>query len=464
MDILLQLIGRLHPLIVHLPIGFILLGILLQFYDRKQGEFKRVVSLIYLWGALSATLACITGYLLYSGEGFSFDSVKWHLWSGMATAVFAFLMFDNLREKTLLKALNKIPVLWMSLLFLLLISFTGHLGGNLTHGSEYLVEPLPNSVKSRLGFPVFEKKPIVLNAENWRDTPFYEGVIAPILNNKCVSCHGPKQAKGGLSLHTKEAILKGGENGAVIVTDTPDKSELYARLILPEEDEEHMPPKDKTPMEKAEIELIASWIAQGNPFEGTLGDFGLDRELFLSFFPKKVVLDHPDLEIPKAEKDSITAIEAHNIHVDVLSGDTHFLSVSCINKPNFADADFEILRPISQQIAVLDLGGTQITDAVLDKLAALPNLTVLKLDNTDITGATIAKLTALEHLRDLNLTYTPFQEKYVSLFPEFPNLNKVYLYRTNTTAQGLVPLAEGRITLDYGQYELPPIPSDSIVY
>ncbi|MGB3145925.1 MAG: hypothetical protein WBB24_17640, partial [Maribacter sp.] len=78
MDILKQLLGRLHPLVVHLPVGFIILGLLLQAYDRKQKQYTPIIALVYLWAGFSAILACITGYLQYLGEGYSFDSVKLH--------------------------------------------------------------------------------------------------------------------------------------------------------------------------------------------------------------------------------------------------------------------------------------------------------------------------------------------------------------------------------------------------
>jgi uncharacterized membrane protein len=68
MDVLKQLLGRLHPLIVHLPIGFIILGLLLQWHDRKKKQFNNVITLIYKWGGISAVFACITGYLQYVGE------------------------------------------------------------------------------------------------------------------------------------------------------------------------------------------------------------------------------------------------------------------------------------------------------------------------------------------------------------------------------------------------------------
>ena len=168
MEVLKQLLGRLHPLIVHLPIGFIILGFLVQWYDRKTKAYNNLIPLIYLWAGLSAIFACITGYLQYIGEGYSFVSVKWHLWSGIATAIFAFIMYAKLKGMNAVKIVAKIPVLLFTILFFILISYTGHQGGTITHGEDYLIEPLPNAIKSTLGFETFEEKVIALNDDNWK--------------------------------------------------------------------------------------------------------------------------------------------------------------------------------------------------------------------------------------------------------------------------------------------------------
>jgi uncharacterized membrane protein len=464
MDVLKQLLGRLHPLIVHLPIGFIILGLLLQWYDRKRSEYKKVIPLVFLWGGISATIACITGYLQYLGEGYAFETVKWHLWLGIATALFSYLMYAKLMELKPFGFLGKVPVLTLSIIFFILISFTGHQGGVITHGEDYLVEPLPNSVKSALGFETFEEKEIALDEDTWEDALIYEDVVKLILNNKCVSCHNPKKNKGELLLHTAEGIIKGGENGEVVVFENASKSELYTRINLPMEDDDHMPPEGKTQPSKEEITLVGAWIDAGYPFDGSIKDLGLEKDLFLSFFPKKHDDDYPDLEISEASQDSIAAIEKTGVHIDLISKTAYFLNVTTINKPAFEDDDLESLLPIKTQIARLDLGGTKVTDAIFEQLALFPNLTILKLDNTAVTGKNIEALSTLAHLKSINLTGTAFEASHMGAFSDFKVLQKIYLHKTKIDAQGVQTLKDGQITIDYGNYELPQIASDSIIY
>ncbi|MEH6619797.1 c-type cytochrome domain-containing protein [Maribacter arcticus] len=464
MDVLKQLFGRLHPLVVHLPIGFIIVGLLLQFYDRKQKEFNHVISLIYLWTGYFAVLACTTGYLHYLGEGYSFDSVKVHLWSGIATALFSFLMWAKLKDKSMLPFLTKIPMLVLSVLIFILISFTGHQGGNITHGEDYLIEPLPNSLKSALGYEVFEEKKIVLTDENWEAAILYNAVIQPILNNNCVSCHNAKKAKGELLLNTKEGILESGENGPVVLTSHADKSDLFIRMKLPKSDDNHMPPDGKKQPSKEAIKLIGVWIENGISFDKTIGELGLEKSLFQSFFPTIIQTDYPDVAIAAASQDSILRIKNSGLHLNTMSENTHYLKVSALNLKSFSDSDFQLLKSVASQIAVLDLGGTQITDAIFTDIASLPHLTILKLDNTTITGSQIERLKMLEHLTSINLSNTTFKEENLNKLKDFKKLEKVFLFNSGLDKSGTEIIGQGNIVVEYGNYTLPIVARDSIEF
>lgn len=89
--------------------------------------------------------------------------------------------------------------------------------------------------------------------------------IAPILEANCVKCHGAGNDKGELRLHTAKDMLAGGESGDAFVAGQPDKSEIFTRLLLSDEDEAFMPRKSG-PLPKPQIDLLREWITAGAPW------------------------------------------------------------------------------------------------------------------------------------------------------------------------------------------------------
>ena len=85
--------------------------------------------------------------------------------------------------------------------------------------------------------------------------------IVPILQQRCLNCHGASKAEGGLQLHDAAATRRGGDSGAVLVPGKSDQSELLRRLKTIDL-QERMPLKLK-PLTNQEVGLLTSWIDQG---------------------------------------------------------------------------------------------------------------------------------------------------------------------------------------------------------
>jgi hypothetical protein len=85
----------------------------------------------------------------------------------------------------------------------------------------------------------------------------WAGKIQPLLDANCVKCHGPLEQKSGLELDNLEAVIKGGDEGAVVVPGKPEESRLY-KYLAPDSDP-HMPPKKQ--LTDAQRELVREWIA-----------------------------------------------------------------------------------------------------------------------------------------------------------------------------------------------------------
>ena len=103
----------------------------------------------------------------------------------------------------------------------------------------------------------------------------FSSVIAPILDARCVSCHGPKKVKGKLRLDSYDAMMKGGKNGAAFVPGRPDTSMLLARVFLHPGAGDLMPPKEEKQLTEAQKEALYTWI-EGRPIPAALAKTARD--------------------------------------------------------------------------------------------------------------------------------------------------------------------------------------------
>ncbi|MES2706036.1 MAG: DUF1549 domain-containing protein [Verrucomicrobiota bacterium] len=80
--------------------------------------------------------------------------------------------------------------------------------------------------------------------------------VRPLLDATCVKCHGPLEEKSGLILDSLEGLMKGGDEGKVVVPGKPEESTLYTYLAA--SSDPHMPPKKQLP--QADMDMIKEWI------------------------------------------------------------------------------------------------------------------------------------------------------------------------------------------------------------
>ena len=101
--------------------------------------------------------------------------------------------------------------------------------------------------------------PLLVAAAARGDDPaaLWSAKVQPLLDLQCVKCHGPIDQHGGLELDTPAAVLKGGDDGAVVVPGHPEGSRLWQNLAV--DADQHMPPEKQ--LTAAEQEIIREWIA-----------------------------------------------------------------------------------------------------------------------------------------------------------------------------------------------------------
>ncbi|HWW03515.1 MAG TPA: c-type cytochrome domain-containing protein [Candidatus Acidoferrum sp.] len=267
-------VGRFHPLLVHLPIGVLALVGTLELLARWP-RFKTPAQNSGLMLGLAATGAVASafcGWLLSQSGDYDAELLRWHKWAGfsLAAACIATLLVNlsgRLRAYRLCLAAT-----------LALLVVTGHFGASITHGRDFLTHYAPGPLRRLLGgSPVRAATPAV-PADPLQRRVFAD-VIQPILRQRCWACHSAEKQKANLRLDGLEGMLKGGKNGPALVVGKASESPMLQRLLLPLDDDDHMPPNGKPQPATAQINLLQWWINAGTPTNGLVGDVPGGEEL-----------------------------------------------------------------------------------------------------------------------------------------------------------------------------------------
>ncbi len=266
----------------------------------------------------------------------------------------------------------------------------------------------------------------------------FEKEIAPILEGRCVECHGAKSAKGKLRLDQKQFVLERAKDDAVVVPGDSEDSELIYRISLPKGDGDIMPPEGD-PLSKEEIALLAKWIDEGAQWPDGV-DLGAPEPEAESDLPPVPQLSAAeawaaDIAIEKIREAGALAMR--------IAADSPWIDVnySLVGK-NITDEHIDPLVGVSTTATWVNLANTQITDQALEKIGKLPALTRLHLENTKVTDAGLANLAGLEHLRYLNLYGTAVTDEGIKQLAGLKNLKQVYLWQTQVTDAGVAALQE----------------------
>jgi mono/diheme cytochrome c family protein/uncharacterized membrane protein len=409
-----QFLGRFHPLVVHLPVGLLLLVPVLEFAGRSRPGLREAASFVLSLSVFSCLLALTLGYLLAYGSGDAGAGVSRHMWGGIALTI-AVLLCVFVRAAA-------VGPRWLYPTFLggllLLLSWTAHQGGSLTHGDNYLTEYLPRPLKRLANFRLVQAKTAA-----YPDS-FYTKHLYPVFDSNCVVCHGEAKVKGGLRLDSYDRLMRGGVDGAVVIPGQPDRSTLLVRITLPHDDKKFMPSEGKPALKPEEIAWIRAWIAQGaSPSAPTLAGISIHED---EPAPPPV----PDYSSKMAEL-SRTAKSAGVTLVPVSKNLSDGLILNTIDAGRkFGDAQLESFAPYASFIVEVELGRTSVTDACLPTLAKFTNLRALHLEGTAITGAGLDKLTQLSQLRYLNLSGTQVTRASIAPLGGMKSLRHLYLYNT----------------------------------
>lgn len=294
LDAWLNLLGRLHPLMVHFPLALVIVAALVELWRaarRHEGPSPFAVTSVW-FAAVGGVGAAGSGWAnaAFGGESTSVDLFL-HRWGGVAVAVL--LVALAIAGTTASRAGHAAwSGLWRMGLVLCagIVATVGHFGGNLVHGEGYVTRALWAALRASQGTSAATEAPSELSAasppapavspapaateapavvsEVARDSVTYADLL-PLFEARCFDCHGRGKSKAGIRLDEPAALVNGERRGRIIVKPGfPDASSLLTVLTLPIDDELAMPPEGER-LSAEEVAKVRAWIAAGAPLPPT---------------------------------------------------------------------------------------------------------------------------------------------------------------------------------------------------
>lgn len=441
-----EIMGKFHPLLVHLPIGFFTLGLLL--HVLKSRKLLEVNDPLMRWvtgtNVLVAALSALTGYLLSQDGDYAGDLVLYHRNAAIVFTVMSVALFLSYIRKRNWLVQN---IFWV--LGLVAMIFAGHLGGSLTHGEDFLSFGAEEYVR-----------PLIVDPQQ---ALVYDEVILPVFAEKCWKCHSSSAKKGGLRLDSPENIMKGGKNGKILTAHDPGDSELMRRLLLEKSHEEHMPPSGKTQLTAEEITLIKWWIDRGVPTKGKVIDIAQSEEVkhALATLVNRPIskVDLPDIKIQAVEDQTLKQLTNMGFVGSPVEMGSTFLSVS-LYKSLGESFDQAVWNKAAPNIVWFRAVGIDIDEKLVSSLKSCKNLYQLELRNCKILSS-LAPLENLKSLKQLNLQGTKVSKEDLKVLISIPSLKQIYLFESGIQMADLPQRSD--LLIDTGAYQIPTYPSDTIL-
>ena len=446
---LIDFFGHFHPVWVHLPIGFLLLAVVLQWMMKKEkyAQILPAVRIAFLLGMISAVFSCLTGLSLASGGEYDETTLDFHRWLGISVAFISAIGYWLSAKPP--STLQRI----LSALTLVLIILTGHLGGTLTHGEGYLMKGFSKTADSSKS-----AKKIITNVQ---EAIVYADIIQPLLTDKCGGCHSAIKQKGGLRLDGKDWILKGGKDGKVFITGNASRSELFKRVVLDPLEEKHMPPKGKRQLTEKEIILLHWWIESDGGFEKKVREINQTPQVT----PALLALQSADAvkksaipagKVEKISQPLLDSLLKAGVTVLPVALNSNYLQASFITIPKPGDKEVGLLQLISKQLVWLKMPGAVLSPATWKIVGNCTNLTRLSMEHSNISDATISSVSALSQLQYLNLVGTQVSANGMQQLKNMQLLDNLYLGQTLLKAADIAAIQKWfpKTIIDSGNYHV----------
>jgi len=443
-------LGRFHVLALHLPIGIVIAAVVLDWLARRPRYAALAQASPFLWAgaAITAVLTAALGYMHYAEGAFTGPSGEAHRFWGTVTAVAALVAWWLAARS---RGAANAARLAAGIAMLVLVSITGHYGGNLTHGTTFLGEYAPSFLRSLIGAAPRRPAPASVAAAD----PYLD-VVQPLLEQRCGGCHNDDKRESGFSVGSYDSTLAGGDTGRAVVPGNLEASELFYRITLPEDDDAHMPAEGKTPPTPEQIEILRWWIGAGAPRDTTVAALDVPAEIEPLLAAELGLGGAAPTTTESASADPALLADlaaAGLIARQVSQSDAHLVvSPSSPGTPLGGPA-LAALAAAAAEIVDLNLAATALDDSDLRAIGALPAATHLRLARNELTDDALAALASSPQLAHLNLYGNAgITDRGVDALAGLRALRQVFLWQTGVTGAGAARLRERRpeLAVDLG--------------
>ena len=415
MEEIVKYLGNFHPVVLHLPIGAFLFTLLLFAYQKfTKIKLTIPIRLGLIFSFISAIVSSILGFILQFYGEYDNSLVNFHMWLAVITTLLIGLIYflhkKNEDNKYIAHSFVS-AVIFMTV--------TGHYGGSITHGKDYLKLP---EINQTVRFVSYDSIHV------------YDDVVSTIIDSKCVKCHNMSKSKGGLMLTSEEQMNKGGENGKIFLANNSSDSKLYTYLNLPLNDKMHMPPDGNSQLTENEKNIIKMWIDSGAQFDGftKIVDDDYSNEI-LNYLPPLVASVDPP------SKNSLIKLIESNFRIERISIESNFIDLK-YDGTSFGSKQFNLLLKVSENIQRLDLSNIDFSMINSTKLKKLKNLKYLNLTNTNFNSKDLYNIP--ETVEILILSKNNIEPENLLEISSRPQLKKVFAYNTISDDELKISLAD----------------------
>lgn len=415
LPIWIRVMGRLHPAVLHLPIGILMFAVfvLLLRGELKKRAFRNIMMMVLLFASLTASITALLGFFLSHQSDYGAAWLQQHRLSGILLSILCYLLLIGFertqRTNTFFYVTGGLAIAT--------VFFAGHTGGYLTHGQNFILAPISD--------------PRLHTVSNGS---VYQEAILPLLERKCISCHNESKSKGKLIMTDVDKFRHGGKKGKEWVEGAPDKSRLVRYLHLPMKDEDHMPPEGKPQLTAQEIRLIELWIQHGPDFSTKVDD--LNDGDSLKILSKTIggqvsvvpVISYDD--IPAASTTTITELNTPFCSIFPLYRDSPALQADFFIQQAYKPEQLSRLQTIADQLVVLNLNQMPVSDQDLEVIGGFHRLEKLNLSFSKITGSGFKGWKNFSHLRSVSLAGTQVTADNLKPLLGMPALEEVFIANT----------------------------------